>query len=238
MEPEHTAAAYRRALADGADGFECDVRLTRDGVLVCLHDRTVERTSNGRGVVSAMTLAQLQRLDFAKRAGGEPAVVLTLEELLEIAVEAGRPLLLTIETKHPTRYAGRVERRLADMLRRFGLAAPTGRDGVRVRIMSFSPAALRTAHRCAPGMPTVALMSRLPAGAGTRPLFGGAVIAGPSLAAVKADPEYVARVHDRREEVYVWTVDEVPDIELLVDLGVEAIITNRPDIARGLIPAP
>jgi glycerophosphoryl diester phosphodiesterase len=231
LEPEHTEAAYRRALADGADGFECDVRLTRDGVLVCLHDRTVDRMSNGRGVVSRMTLADLQRLDFGKRGSGKPAAVLTLEGLLDIAFGAGRPLVLTIETKHPTRYGARVERRLVDVLRRVGLAEPAGRDGVTVRIMSFSPAAVRTAGQCAPGLPTVALMSRLPRGAGTRPLFGGASIAGPSLAAVKADPAYVARVHERGEQVYVWTVDEPADVTLLAELGVDAVITNRPDIA-------
>ena len=63
-EPEHTLAAYLRALAEGADGLECDVRLTRDGHLVCLHDRRLERTSNGRGRVSRSTLAELSQLDF------------------------------------------------------------------------------------------------------------------------------------------------------------------------------
>ena len=62
--PEHTLAAYLRALDEGADGLECDVRLTRDGHLVCVHDRRLNRTSNGRGLVSAHTLAELDALDF------------------------------------------------------------------------------------------------------------------------------------------------------------------------------
>lgn len=57
--PEHTLAAYRKAIEDGADGLECDVRLTSDGHLVCVHDRRVNRTSNGRGAVSALELADL-----------------------------------------------------------------------------------------------------------------------------------------------------------------------------------
>jgi glycerophosphoryl diester phosphodiesterase len=235
LEPEHTEAAYRRALADGADGFECDVRLTRDGALVCLHDRSVDRTSTGRGVVSRMTLEDLQQLNFSRRRGSEPAMVLTLEELLGIAVDAGRPLVLAIETKHPTRYGDRVEQRLIELLGRFGLAETAGRGGVTVKVMSFSPAAVRTASRLAPGLPTVALMSRLPRGAGTRPLFGGAEIAGPSLAAVKADPGYVARVHERGGQVYVWTVDDAADVTQLAELGVAAVITNRPDIARAAL---
>jgi glycerophosphoryl diester phosphodiesterase len=73
-EPEHTLAAYLRALAEGADGLECDVRLTRDGHLVCLHDRRLERTSNGRGRVSRSTLAELSQLDFGSwHPGSEPA---------------------------------------------------------------------------------------------------------------------------------------------------------------------
>ena len=62
--PEHTLAAYELALKEGADGVECDVRLTRDGHLVCVHDRRVDRTSNGTGLVSEMTLAQLRELDY------------------------------------------------------------------------------------------------------------------------------------------------------------------------------
>ncbi|HEX3900214.1 MAG TPA: glycerophosphodiester phosphodiesterase family protein [Mycobacteriales bacterium] len=234
LEPEHTAEAYRRALADGADGFECDVRLTRDGVLVCLHDRSVERTSNGRGVVSRMTLGDLQKLNFGKRRG-TTASVLTFEDLLGIAVDARRPLTLLVETKHPVRYGAKVERQLVEQLRRFGLADAEGRDGLIARIMSFSPAAVRTAGRCAPGMPTVALMSRLPGGDGSKPLFGGATIAGPSLAAVKEDPAFVERVHQRGAQVYVWTVDEPDDVALLASLGVDAVITNRPDIARSVL---
>lgn len=234
LEPEHTAAAYHRAIDDGADGFECDVRLTRDRVLVCLHDRSVERTSNGRGVVSRMTLAELQKLNFGARRGAT-ASILTFEEFLRIALGAERPMTLLVETKHPVRYAANVERKLVDQLRQAGLADPDGHVGVTARIMSFSPAAVRTAGRAAPGLPTVALMSRLPSGAGSKPLFGGATIAGPALAAVKADPGYVERVHQRGGQVYVWTVDEPEDVELLAGLGVEAVITNRPDIARSVI---
>jgi glycerophosphoryl diester phosphodiesterase len=234
LEPEHTAAAYHRALEDGADGFECDVRLTRDGVLVCLHDRSVERVSNGRGVVSRMTLSDLQKLNFGKRRG-TTATVLTFEELLGIAVDAGRPLTLLVETKHPVRYGAKVEREVAALLGRFGLDDAAGRDGVTARVMSFSPAAVRTAGRAVPGVPTVALMSRLPGGSGTKPLFGGATIAGPSLAAVKGDPGYVGRVHQRGDQVYVWTVDEPDDLAMLAALGVEAVITNRPDIARSVV---
>src|SRR3954452_15793514 len=62
-EAEHTLAAYERALEDGADGLECDVRLTSDGVLVCVHDRRINRSSTGRGVVSTLELSEYADLD-------------------------------------------------------------------------------------------------------------------------------------------------------------------------------
>src|SRR3954466_6713308 len=68
--PEHTLTAYRRAAAVGADAVECDVRLTRDGVLVCVHDRGVRSTSNGRGVVSALHLDELEQFHFGARKNG------------------------------------------------------------------------------------------------------------------------------------------------------------------------
>src|SRR5580692_2426000 len=70
--PEHTLAAYDLALREGADGLECDVRLTRDGHLVCVHDRKLDRTSNGRGLVSGKTLAELDTLNFGSWHPGYP----------------------------------------------------------------------------------------------------------------------------------------------------------------------
>src|SRR4051795_10451013 len=106
---EHTRGAYLRAIADGADGFECDVRLTRDGHLVCIHDGTVDRTSGGRGRVTSSTLDELRQLDFAGPAASEAARILTLHELLGIARGAGRPVRLLVETKHPSRFGSAVE---------------------------------------------------------------------------------------------------------------------------------
>ena len=72
-KPEHTLAAYVAALDTGAEGLECDVRLTSDGHLVCVHDRRVDRVTNGRGAVSVKELAELDQLDFAswKNSWGE-----------------------------------------------------------------------------------------------------------------------------------------------------------------------
>lgn len=128
--PEHTVAAYELALQEGADGVECDVRLTRDGHLVCIHDRRVDRTSSGTGLVSEMTLNELRQLDFgawhgSRRDDGDvgDTGLLTLEELVRLVLDFKRPVKLFIETKHPVRYGGLVESKVLALLHRFGIAS-------------------------------------------------------------------------------------------------------------------
>jgi glycerophosphoryl diester phosphodiesterase len=247
--PEHTLAAYQRALAEGADGLECDVRLTRDGHLVCLHDRRLERTSNGRGIVSEHTLDELNRLDFGSWHPGWPdsadelifdraepgdeqpilddrGRVLTLDRLLTAARGAGRPVRLLIETKHPSRYGADVERAVVALLGTHDLLSPS--PDVTVTMMSFSPLAVRQVRDRAPDLPTVLLLERLPPGLPLTWLPFGVRIGGPSIALVRARPSLVQRLQDRGNQVYVWTVNEPADIDLVLRLGVDGIITDRP----------
>ncbi|MET9687623.1 glycerophosphodiester phosphodiesterase family protein [Streptomyces sp. NPDC006514] len=225
--PEHTLAAYRQAIVDGADALECDVRLTADHKLVCVHDRRVERTSDGRGVVSEMTYAQLSALDFGawKGAGHAGARVLLFEDLLREALAAPRPVGLAVETKHPTRAGGRLEVELVRMLREYGLA--DGASGL-VEVMSFSRGALTRLHRLVPGLPAVYLMERRLRP--VRPPY--ATHAGPGIDLVRRDPGLVARLKAKGLSVRVWTVDEPQDVELCLRLGVDTIITNRPGQVR------
>ncbi|MFJ5082539.1 glycerophosphodiester phosphodiesterase [Streptomyces sp. NPDC088706] len=240
--PEHTLAAYRKAIEDGADALECDVRLTADGHLVCVHDRRVNRTSNGRGAVSALELADLAALDFGSwkdreespdwdPVPGELTSVLTLERLLELFTEVratGRPLQLAIETKHPTRWAGQVEERLLHLLDRFGLAEPPADEPAPIRIMSFSGRSLYRVQAAAPSLPTVYLMQFVSPRLRDGRLPAGSRIAGPGMRIVRNHPGYIDRLHRAGHRVHVWTVNEPGDVELCAELGVEAIITNRP----------
>ncbi|MFD1147803.1 glycerophosphodiester phosphodiesterase [Saccharothrix hoggarensis] len=213
--PEHTLAAYELALAQGADGLECDVRLTRDGHLVCVHDRTIDRTSGGTGAVGAMTLDELRRHDFGSWHGGEPAGVLTLEALLGLAADHGARLF--VETKHPVRQGGRVERRLAEEL---------GRHRVDVVMMSFSVFAVHRFKELRPEVPTVLLYDRLWPRA--KPRF--ADFAGPGVHLLRRHP-------DRGEGVYAWTVDDPADIALCMRRGVRFIATNNPAETRERVAA-
>ncbi|RLV01344.1 glycerophosphodiester phosphodiesterase [Streptomyces griseocarneus] len=235
--PEHTLSAYRKAIEDGADALECDVRLTADGHLVCVHDRRVNRTSNGRGAVSSLELADLATLDFGSWKGKaadqeEPDTdatsVLTLERLLELVVDAGRRIELAVETKHPTRWAGQVETRLIGLLDRFGLARPPAGEPSQVRVMSFSARSLYRVHAAAPDIPTVYLMQFLSPRYRDGRLPQGVRIAGPSIRIVRRDPGYVTRVHNAGHTVHVWTVNDPVDVELCARVGVDAVITNRP----------
>ncbi|MFE6282904.1 glycerophosphodiester phosphodiesterase [Streptomyces sp. NPDC057877] len=245
--PEHTLAAYKKAIEDGADVLECDVRLTADGHLVCVHDRRVNRTSNGRGAVSALELADLAALDFGswknrdawrgrdeepdwEHRPEDPAEtsVLTLERLLELVADAGRPVELAIETKHPTRWAGQVEERLLLLLKRFGLDAPPSAAESPVRVMSFSARSLYRVRAASPTLPTVYLMQFVTPRLRDGRLPDGVGIAGPSIRLVRNHPVYVERLKRAGHQVHVWTVNEPEDVDLCADLGIDAIITNRP----------
>lgn len=238
--PEHTYAAYVAALEAGADGLECDVRLTADGHLVCVHDRRVDRTSNGTGLVSALELARLEELDFGSwhasqegaGDGEEPdrdaRGVLTLRRLLDLVAAQPRRVELAIEVKHPTRYAGRLERRLVALLDEYGWVARREGTPSPVRVMGFSSSAVRRVRRLAPGLRTVFLMEPLVYRARAGALPWGVPIAGPSIEILRTRPDAVRRWHQAGHDVHVWTVDEPADFELCLSLGVDAVITNRP----------
>ena len=240
VDPEHTLAAYQRAIEIGADGLECDVRLTADGHLVCVHDRRIDRTSNGRGVLSTMSLEELESYDWgswkrpwaeldedAELPGLDVRKVLTLETLLATVRDAGRPVELAIETKHPTRYAGLVERRLVDLLDSVGWA---GADSP-ARIMSFSPVALNRIKKLAPAIEVVLLFDRQYSWQMATSLLGPGWIAGPGIDLLRESPKLGRRLRKRNRRVHVWTVNTPEDLDLCAGLGVEAVITDDPRMA-------
>ena len=203
-----------------------------------MHDRRVNRTSNGKGPVSSLELAQLERLDWASwsTAPGDPEQpdrdngrLLTLRRLLDAVRDSPRPVSMAIETKHPTRYAGQVERRLVQLLEDYGWTRY--RDGVPppVRVMSFSPRALKRMRTLAPQVPLVLLVERrLRRRYRDGALPRGVETIGLDIAIVRRRPAYVERLQAGGRLVHVWTVDRTADVELCVELGVDAIITNRP----------
>lgn len=250
---EHTLAAYAVALEHGADGLECDVRLTRDGHLVCVHDPRVDRTSTGRGRVSELDLDTMSTLDYGswhdefetadeliERRVAEPPDppdrrgLLTLADLLGLVVDWPDPVRLFIETKHPVRYAGLVEAKLVALLARHGLSQPESKADSRAVMMSFSSRAVRRFALDAPRLPTVLLMrrpERLPV-VGPPPW---ADITGPSIRLLRDDPGLVAWAAERGRLTYCWTVNDPADMALCRELGVHYVCTDRPAAARELL---
>jgi glycerophosphoryl diester phosphodiesterase len=233
--PEHTLAAYELALREGADGVECDVRLTRDGHLVCVHDRRVDRTSSGTGVVSEMTLAELRELDFGSwhassrpGAGADTTDLLTLERLVELVLDWHRPVKMFIETKHPVRYGALVESKVLALLHRFGIATPASADLSRAVVMSFSAAAVWRIRRAAPMLPTVLLGDTSRYLGGSAATTVGATAVGPSIMTLREHPELVDRAAAQGRALYCWTVDHYEDVRYCRDVGVAWVATNHP----------
>lgn len=249
--PEQTRAAYALALAQGADGLECDVRLTADGHVVCFHDATVDRTLGGTGAVADLTLAQLR-----ERGGDE---LLTLDELLGMARTAGRPVILAIELKHPNVFGNRIEQAVLAVLDAAGWDRTTATlNDVTVSLMSFNPMSVQalgidpqlvmvltadlTIADLASELPdadasdagatdaeaaAAALSAALTAG---HQLIDAGVVggAGPDVDFARAHPERVRAWIAAGRTVRVWTADTPDDIDYLVGLGVQEITTNTP----------
>ena len=108
---EATRSAYQGAIDVGADGLECDVRLTKDKTVVCFHDRNTKRIAGVRRRVASLTLAELQDI----------TEIMTLAELLELAATANKEVL--VETKHPVLSGGKIERAVIDFARRYKFTA-------------------------------------------------------------------------------------------------------------------
>jgi len=226
--PPNTLAAFEQATELGADGIEFDVHLSADGVPVVIHDFTVDGSTDGKGRVSNLTLAQLKQLDagstFAPAFSGER--IPTLEEVLHCV---GNRLLLNIELKSISLRDNGLEQEVIAQVMQHGL-------GDQVLISSFNPISLWRAKKIAPHMPVGLLYAPdLPL------LLRHAWLAftfphearHPEHHMVNASYMEWARRHGYR--VHVWTVDDPGEMERLIDLGVDGIITNVPDVLHNVI---
>lgn len=213
IAPENTLAAFRAAEAAGAPGLELDVQLSQDGVPVVLHDRTLNRTSNGRGPVDKLPLAELKTLDagswFDLAFAGEK--IPTLEEVL---AWGGRRLRFNIEIKDSA--AGQA---MLDLSRRYAEAA--------IVVSSFDHKLLRGLRIRAPKLPLAFLWEMGD--------WQAAVAAAAACSAESFNPRYsalsaemVAACHQRGLAVYPWTVDGAEDLERCRRLLVDGLFCNDP----------
>ncbi len=226
--PETTLEAYRLALQMGVDGIEMDVHRLRDGVIVAIHDPEVNRTTNGTGRISELTLAELKTLDagswfntaFPKKSRQEYVGlrVPTLQEIIDLTKES--PVELYIEVKDPERYPPDLETTLLSLIY-------VNRLETRVRFLSFNSESLRKIKALDPSIRTVLLISN----SSMDPVGAALQIAADELALRRnlATAATVDNAHRKGLSVSVWTVDRQADLQRMIRMGVDGIITNYPD---------
>ena len=203
--PEGTRAAYQGAIDAGADGFECDVRLTRDKEIICFHDRTLERITGKRKAVSRISAPDLAQL----------TEFITLQELLNMAITYRKDLL--IETKHPVMYAGEIEERVVELLK--NRAPEIAAANINISIMSFSYCAtLRLKKHFA----DVIKVIKYPFAILYKPTRDVAI----DIELLRKHPGIIQRL--RPGKIYVWTVNSREDLRWLKKREIYGVITDRP----------
>jgi glycerophosphoryl diester phosphodiesterase len=209
--PENTMRSFRSAIAAGCDLIECDVHLSSDGRLVVIHDHTLERTTNGAGLVKDHTAAELRKLD-----AGDGEKIPLLQEVVELALgKVG----LVIEIKQlPQLYQG-LEEKLLNMLRQLGAVAECA-------VVSFNHSAIHELRKKEPALQLGILEGARPMHPATLLREAGADVYSPHWGAT--DPEVVKEVHAAGGAVGVWPVDDDMAIAWCKYCRPDSIFTNKP----------
>jgi len=207
-EPENTLRAVKKALDMGADMVEVDVRATKDGHIIVIHDETVNRTTNGRGYVKNMTLKELKMLD-----AGQKERVPTLQEVAQLIKGKAK---LVVEIKVPG-----IEEKVIQIIEHNGI-------GEEALITSFHHPILMHVKRLNPKIQTGVIIASRPIRPAQLALDAKANALFPKY--IYVDSEMVEEAHRYGLAIYPWTVDSVEEAKNLIRMGVDGIVTNRPDI--------
>jgi glycerophosphoryl diester phosphodiesterase len=232
--PENSLLAFRSALALGVDALELDLHLTADGEVVVLHDPTLERTSTGRGAVRDARLADLASVRLKTPEGAATAErVPTLAQVLDLVAQSSSELLPEIKVDaHRQRYDG-IEEKVLALIRARGLLG-------RATIQAFQADTIRRLRELEPAARTMLLVGRgdverdraRPAEAVRRARELGATDLGMNHRLIDADVVAAARAAGIR--LSAWTVNDENDIRRMIDLGVDLVMSDRPDLAKRL----
>ncbi len=230
VAPENTLPAFETALELGADGIELDVQATADGELVVLHDFNLERTTTGAGPLRDHALAQLSAIDAGVRFSDVFAGtrIPTLEQVFDLV---GDSCIVNVEIKNMDWNGGREAEPLARIIKRRGLYD-------QVIVSSFNPVSLRKMRQLDPSVPLGLLYSSKPSLTHlllllARPWLSRSIAPDalhPYFEAI--DAKLIETARSRGQQVNAWTVNSVPEAFRLARLGVNAIITDTPDVIR------
>lgn len=204
-------AAYQAAVDEGADGFECDVRLTKDNELVLWHDADMRRVAGNKARIADSTFNEIK--NYYPQA-------MRLDQLLVLARDNKKEL--AIETKHPVATASAVEKAVMVLIAQ----EPKITE---IYVMSFSWLALEIIRKIDPQQNTVALLHDRYSYPMRR--FSSATAIGPSISAFRETPY----LREESRNLFVWTVDDADDMRFCADNGVKVLITNDPSYARSVL---
>ena len=231
--PENSLLAFRNALALGADFIEFDVHLSRDGEVVVIHDATLDRTTTGSGPVQGRTVAELETLRLKDRSGAvTQEAVPTLDEVVAVAAQAKRRMLLEIKVDaSKARYPG-IEEKVLAILDRHAMAGSTV-------VMSFEAATWRRVRELRPDIAICALYSARMLGRSSLTTELDALrAAGVGLIGVEhtaVDGAAVAQAQRAGIGLGAWTVNDPADMKRVIAAGVTILITDQPDLAKTLL---
>jgi glycerophosphoryl diester phosphodiesterase len=238
MWPENSLTAFRGAIALGVDALEFDVHLTADGEAVVIHDATLDRTTTGHGPVRSLTLERLQAVRLLDRSGAPtPDTVPTLAQVLELARPTSIAVLPEIKLDLARLPYPDLEQRVVTLLRAHGLVT-------RASVQSFDDGIVKRVRALEPAVRTMLLVNRLrmttyastPADPVRWAVDAGAADLGIDFRLIDARLLAAARAASVR--VAAWTVNADDDLRRMAALGVDLVMSDRPDRARQLLVQP
>ena len=203
------------AVEQDCDGFECDVRLSKDGAPILWHDPSLRKINGSSQPIASLLFQEIQN---------SYPEIMTLPELLSIAVKFKKDV--AIETKHPVPSGREVEEVVTRLARNFN-------NDIHISLMSFSWFAIESVRS---EIETTMLLHDFTGKMASR--FTSAQNLGPNIGTLRRKPELVNEAHAQGKKLFVWTVDTVEDLELCAHLEVDVIATNKPSLARKVLGYP
>ena len=205
------------AIEQGCDGFECDVRLTKDKQIICYHDKDAKRLSNLDLKIADTNYDQLKKAINP----------LKLEKLLDLAIKSKKDLV--IESKHPVPTGGEIERAVHKLLK--NKSKEIEQSGIQISLISFSFLATLRNKRSS-------YKSGYLVGKKILAKFNPTDLVAANIEIIRSDHSFVLNQMRKGKQVIVWTVNDENDLKLCQDLGVKAVITDYPARVRKILGYP
>ena len=224
--PENTLAAFQKAVDLGADGVELDIQLTKDDQIVVIHDETIDRTSDGKGWVKDYTLEELRAFSYNRtKPEYKHADIPTMREVFELLKPTG--LFINIEIKTGVVFYEKIEEKILALTKEMGMED-------RVCYSSFNHYTVTRIHELKPDAEVGFLYADGPIDMPSYGVKHGVNALHPALYNLQYDG-FVKECKEKGLKLNVWTVNERPYMEMCCQYGVDAIITNYPDIAKEVV---